>query len=62
MKMKERTRQSMYGFYMMKSCLRKRKRREFAERRDRECEGMTPEERSRWIDMQKEEGLSIVVP
>ena len=34
---------------------RKRKRREFALLRDKECEGMTAEERQAWMDSKKEE-------
>ena len=35
---------------------RKKKRREFAEKRDRECEGMTEEEKKEWIAKQRNEG------
>ncbi|KAK8833602.1 hypothetical protein WA577_001534, partial [Blastocystis sp. JDR] len=33
----------------------KRKRREFAERRDRECSGMTEEQKKEWMQQQRDE-------
>ena len=39
---------------------RKRKRREFAQRRDKECEGMTEAERKEWMDKQKEESMAVL--
>ena len=52
---KERCRESMFVLLDCLNC-RKRKRREFAERRDRECAGMTEEQKKEWMQQQKDEG------
>lgn len=40
---------------------RKKRRREFAERRDKECEGMTEEQKQEWIQKQKDESNTCIV-
>lgn len=57
-KTKARTRESMYGNFRLVHDCRKRKRREFALLRDKECEGMTVEEKQAWMDKKKEESRS----
>lgn len=38
---------------------RKKKRREFAQMRDKECEGMTEEQKQEWMQQQKDASIFL---